>query len=344
MGQFLAVTFNGADDAEAALQSIRSVEHAGKLGLEDTAVVRKDADGKVTFHNEASSRDRDGRGHRRGARWPPVRRLPGRGDRRRRRRRSPSVGRPRPGHRWRLRQGGRGGPAGRWLGPVPPAQERRSGTGRRASSASSTASVRQTSYDDDIEKEIDDSRCADPIGSHGSRLLPSRLMSDRSLDASPTIESDPPRLSVLIPCWNAATTIERSLASVLDRARRPVRVHRHRRRIDGRDRRYRGGHRGTRSASHPAPARGERWRLERPQSGSGRSPAASGSPSSMPTIASHRAALAALMRPTADPTVRAVIGQRVHDDGERQWVARGYDNPGHPRARPQVHRREPRVS
>jgi uncharacterized membrane protein len=55
MGQFLAVTFDGADDAEAALKSIRSVEHASKIGLEDTAVVRKDADGKVTFHNEASS-------------------------------------------------------------------------------------------------------------------------------------------------------------------------------------------------------------------------------------------------------------------------------------------------
>ena len=55
MGQFLAVTFDGADDAEAALKSIRSVEHANKIGLEDSAVVRKDADGKVTFHNEASS-------------------------------------------------------------------------------------------------------------------------------------------------------------------------------------------------------------------------------------------------------------------------------------------------
>ena len=55
MGQFLAVTFDGADDAESALRSIRSVEHAGKLGLEDTAVVRKDAHGKVTFHNEVSS-------------------------------------------------------------------------------------------------------------------------------------------------------------------------------------------------------------------------------------------------------------------------------------------------
>ena len=55
MGQFLAITFDGADDAEGALKSIRALEHAGKVGLEDTAVVRKDADGKVTFHNEASS-------------------------------------------------------------------------------------------------------------------------------------------------------------------------------------------------------------------------------------------------------------------------------------------------
>ncbi len=55
MSDFLAVTFDGADDAEAALRSIRGLEHADKVGLEDTAVVRKDADGKVTIHNEMSS-------------------------------------------------------------------------------------------------------------------------------------------------------------------------------------------------------------------------------------------------------------------------------------------------
>ena len=55
MSDFLAVTFDGADDAEAALRSIRGLEHAEKVGLEDTAVVRKDADGKVTIHNEMSS-------------------------------------------------------------------------------------------------------------------------------------------------------------------------------------------------------------------------------------------------------------------------------------------------
>jgi uncharacterized membrane protein len=55
MADFLAVTFDGADDAEAALRTIRSIEGAGRIKLEDTAVVRKDADGKVTIHNEASS-------------------------------------------------------------------------------------------------------------------------------------------------------------------------------------------------------------------------------------------------------------------------------------------------
>jgi uncharacterized membrane protein len=55
MSEFLAVTFDGADDGEAALRSIRGLEHADKIGLEDTAVVRKDADGKVTIHNEMSS-------------------------------------------------------------------------------------------------------------------------------------------------------------------------------------------------------------------------------------------------------------------------------------------------
>lgn len=55
MAEFLAITFDGADDGEAALASIRSLEHAGRIGLEDTAVVRKGADGKVTFHNEVSS-------------------------------------------------------------------------------------------------------------------------------------------------------------------------------------------------------------------------------------------------------------------------------------------------
>jgi uncharacterized membrane protein len=55
MAEFLAITFDTADEAEAALKSVRALESGGQIGLEDTAVVRKDADGKVTIHNETSS-------------------------------------------------------------------------------------------------------------------------------------------------------------------------------------------------------------------------------------------------------------------------------------------------
>ena len=41
-------------------------------------------------------------------------------------------------------------------------------------------------------------------------------MSDRPIAAEPTTGSDGPRLSMLIPCWNASATIERALTSVLD--------------------------------------------------------------------------------------------------------------------------------
>ena len=34
------------------------------------------------------------------------------------------------------------------------------------------------------------------------------------------------------------------------------------------------------------------------------------------------------MRPTAaDPAVRAVVGQRIQNNGERRWISKGYDNP-----------------
>lgn len=55
MADFIAATFDGPDDAEAALRSVRSLEHADKVRLIDTAVVRKGQDGKVTLHNEMAS-------------------------------------------------------------------------------------------------------------------------------------------------------------------------------------------------------------------------------------------------------------------------------------------------
>jgi uncharacterized membrane protein len=55
MADFVAITFDGPDEAAAALHSIRLLEHEGRIRLEDTAVVRKDAEGKVTIHNEMAS-------------------------------------------------------------------------------------------------------------------------------------------------------------------------------------------------------------------------------------------------------------------------------------------------
>ena len=55
MADFIAVTFDDPDEAEAALHTIRDLEHAGKVKPSDTAVVRKDLDGKVTIHNEMAS-------------------------------------------------------------------------------------------------------------------------------------------------------------------------------------------------------------------------------------------------------------------------------------------------
>ena len=55
MGDVIAATFDGPDDGEATLRTIRSLEHEGKVQPSDTAVVRKDQDGKVTIHNELAS-------------------------------------------------------------------------------------------------------------------------------------------------------------------------------------------------------------------------------------------------------------------------------------------------
>jgi uncharacterized membrane protein len=55
MSNLVAITFAAEDDARAALGSIRLLEKEGRIGLEDTAVVTKDAEGKVQVKNELSS-------------------------------------------------------------------------------------------------------------------------------------------------------------------------------------------------------------------------------------------------------------------------------------------------
>jgi uncharacterized membrane protein len=55
MSDLVAITFAGEGDALAALSSIRALEAEGRIGPEDTAVVTKDADGKIHVKNELSS-------------------------------------------------------------------------------------------------------------------------------------------------------------------------------------------------------------------------------------------------------------------------------------------------
>ncbi|MFL5675945.1 MAG: glycosyltransferase family 2 protein [Chloroflexota bacterium] len=151
-------------------------------------------------------------------------------------------------------------------------------------------------------------------------------MSDRSLDAPPTTESGGPRVSVLVPSWNAAATIHRSLESLLAECDVPFECIV----IDD------ASADGTLDVVHELAERDDRVVVLALPTNAGVSNArnrgldvARGEWIAF-LDADDRlfpGALAALMRPTADPDVRAVIGQRVHDDGERQWVARGYDNP-----------------
>jgi uncharacterized membrane protein len=55
MSEFIAISFDDADQAAAALGSVRSLEREDKIHLKDTAVVTKDADGKIAVKNEMSS-------------------------------------------------------------------------------------------------------------------------------------------------------------------------------------------------------------------------------------------------------------------------------------------------
>ncbi len=55
MAQLLVLTFDDERDAAAVLRSVRQIERDGRLHLQDTALVSKDADGKVHVKNEVSS-------------------------------------------------------------------------------------------------------------------------------------------------------------------------------------------------------------------------------------------------------------------------------------------------
>lgn len=137
---------------------------------------------------------------------------------------------------------------------------------------------------------------------------------------------DGPRLSIVITAWDAATTIETALASVLDErwtslecvvvddgstdetadVVRAVAQHDPRVTLIRSD--VNEGVSGARNRGL-AVARGE-WLTF--------------------LDADDRllpGGIAALMRPTADPAVKVVVGQRIWTDGERRWLSPAYDIP-----------------
>lgn len=55
MSDLIVITFDSESEAKQALDTIRSTQKGGGLKLTDTAVITKDADGKVDVKNEWSS-------------------------------------------------------------------------------------------------------------------------------------------------------------------------------------------------------------------------------------------------------------------------------------------------
>jgi CDP-ribitol ribitolphosphotransferase len=137
---------------------------------------------------------------------------------------------------------------------------------------------------------------------------------------------DPPRLSVLIPTWNAAGTVERAIGSVLEDPDILVEC------VVVDD----GSTDGTPDVVAAVAARDRRVGLIKISPNAGVSNARNQGLSVVRgewltfLDADDRlmpGAVAALLRPTSDPSVRAVIGQRIWTDGERSWVSHFYDIP-----------------
>jgi glycosyltransferase involved in cell wall biosynthesis len=138
--------------------------------------------------------------------------------------------------------------------------------------------------------------------------------------------TDAPRLTVLIAAWNAAATIERALGSVLDERAVPLEC------VVVDD----GSTDGTAEVVAAVAARDPRIVLIRMPANEGVSAARD---RGLEVVrgewltfldADDRllpGGIAALMGPTADPDVLAVVGQRIWTDGEQTWLSTFYDIP-----------------
>lgn len=60
MSDVLVVVFDGPEDASQARQGIRELEKAGRISLQDAAVIVKDAEGKVQVKGEVDSSVKSG--------------------------------------------------------------------------------------------------------------------------------------------------------------------------------------------------------------------------------------------------------------------------------------------
>ncbi len=52
MSNLIVMTFNSTDEASKVRQTLRGLERAGRVSLDDAAVIRKDADGTLAIDNE----------------------------------------------------------------------------------------------------------------------------------------------------------------------------------------------------------------------------------------------------------------------------------------------------
>jgi hypothetical protein len=135
-----------------------------------------------------------------------------------------------------------------------------------------------------------------------------------------------PQVSILMPCWNAARSVERALGSVLDTRDVALQC------VVVDD----ASTDDTAAIVAAIAARDPRVELVRSSDNMGASGARN---LGLPHVRGEwltfldsddrmlPGAIAALFRATAAPGVRAVVGQRIWSDGEQTWVSRAYDRP-----------------